>query len=115
MTERDTRAIARNVQTAVEAVSGVSAVFRAGSTARKVIESGMAQLGIRESDPTVVVRDGASGMRVDVAIGVQSSAGAAVVAHRAHGAVEAALARDGVTGADIRLTVVHIDDSVSAG
>lgn len=107
--------LAADIETAVLAVPGVTAMFRSGNTVSKVVDAGARLLGIRDEDaPLVQVEQTPEGLRVEVAIGVLGSAGAAQTARRAHAAIDAASSRHRAGSVDIRITVVHVDDSAPA-
>lgn len=100
-----------DIEATVRAIPGVSAIFRSGTTVSKVIDAGARLLGIRDDDiPLVRVEQETEGLRVEVAIGVQPSAGAVETTRRVHAAIDALLAQYGIASAEIHITVVHVDD-----
>ncbi|RLP72769.1 hypothetical protein D9V32_15085 [Mycetocola tolaasinivorans] len=106
--------IEAQIEAAVRAVPGVSAVFPASSTASRVVEAGARLLGIRQDAPaSVVLERMPAGVVVAVAIGIRASASASDTARAAHAAVYALLFGQGIEISDVRITVVHIDNGHS--
>ncbi|WP_159500392.1 hypothetical protein [Microbacterium sp. 18062] len=107
--------LAADIETAILAVPGVTTIFRTGSTASKVVDAGARLLGLRDDDaPLVRIEQAPEGFRVEVAIGVLASAGAVETAHRVHAAIEALTSQQRDGSAEIRITVVHVDDTGGA-
>ncbi|MFZ4841886.1 hypothetical protein [Mycetocola saprophilus] len=107
--------LAVEIEATVRALPGVTGVFQAGLTVARVVEVGARLLGLRDGAATLVVLERESdAVRVSVAIGVDSSAGAVDTARRTHAAVEAVLRARADTVAGIQVTVVHIEETAPA-
>lgn len=116
MTTPPEHTLATDIESAVLTIPGVSTLFRAGTLASHVIDAGATLIGIRDdSAPLVRVDHTDDGPRVDIAIGVRQHLGAVDTTRRVHAAVRAALAERHVAPASIRITVVHINESIRQG
>lgn len=116
MTTSQDQVRAVDIELATRAMPGVVALFRAGSLASNVFDAGARAIGIRDdSDPLIRIDQTPEGLRVDIAIGVQDDAGAVETIRRVHAAVRAVIAEQHRDTADIRITVVHINDATSRG
>jgi hypothetical protein len=108
--------IATEIEAALRSVPGVSDLYRSGSLVANVVDAGARRLGLRDdAAPLVLVQDAEAGLRVDVALGVHISAGAGATMLAAHRAVRDLLTGRELRDAQIVLTVVHVDDSPTAG
>ncbi len=104
--------LAADIEAAVLAVPGVTAIFRSGTTVSKVVDAGARLLGIRVDDASLVrIEQTPESVRVDVAVGVRASARATETARRAHAAIDALIAQRSGAPTEIHLTVVHVDDN----
>lgn len=111
MSESTEQAVAADIEAAVRALPGVTGVFRSGGLLAKLVDAGAEALGTAEQRaPFVRWETGETGPRADVAIGVRASAGAAETSARAHEVATVICREHGIAGADIRVTVVHIDE-----
>jgi len=116
MTESADRELAADIEAAVRVVPGVTAVFRAGGLLSKALVAGAQLLGIGDEEASLVrVVRAPDGIRVEVAIGVHSAAGAVATAHRVQAAIDALGAAHGASLAGVHVTVVHVDDTVERG
>lgn len=114
MTELTDHTMAADIEAAVRAISGVSAIYRAGGIISKVIDAGAQLLGVQPREaPLVRWEDTSDGARVDIAIGVHGSAGAAGTSRRVHDAIDALCADRGYAAVQIRITVVHVDEDTT--
>ena len=112
MTTSQEHALAADIEVAIRAMPGVAALFRAGSLASNVLDAGARAIGLRDdSDPLIHLDQTPEGLRVDIAIGVQDHAGAVETIRRVHAAVRAVIAEHLSAAADIRITVVHVNDT----
>lgn len=113
MTKPTDQTMAADIETAARAVPGVSTVFRAGGIISKVVDAGTQLLGVHQNEARLIRLEHApEGLRVEVAIGVHAGASAAETSHRVHAAITAMCAGRGCTPVEVRLTVVHIDESL---
>ncbi|GAA4487160.1 hypothetical protein [Microbacterium panaciterrae] len=104
--------LVEDIETAVRAIPGVTGIFRSGTTVAKVVDAGARLLGIRDADASLVrLEQTPEGARVEVAVGVQSSAGAVATTTRVHAAIDALCAGRRIGSVQIRITVVHVDDA----
>jgi hypothetical protein len=116
MTTSQEHALAADIEVAIRAMPGVAALFRAGSIASNVLDAGARAIGLRDdSDPLIRLDERPDGLRVDIAIGVQDHVGAVETIRRVHAAVRAVTAEHDPAAVDIRITVVHISDTMSQG
>lgn len=116
MMEPADRELAADIEATVRAVPGVTEVFRMGGLVPRVIDAGGQTLGIQHDETSHVrVERSADGDRVQVAIGVDSSAGAVETTRRIQAAIGALGAAQGAALTEIRVTVVHIDDTSMKG
>jgi len=105
------QAMALDIETAVRAVPGVTTVFRTGGIISKAVDAGAHLLGAQQNRaPLVRWEHTPEGPRVEASIGVHTGAGAAETSRRVHATISALCSDRGFTPAEIRLTVVHIDD-----
>ena len=112
MTTSQEHALASDIELATRAMPGVGALFRVGSLASNALDAGARAIGIRDhSDSLIRLDQTPAGLRVDIAIGVQAHAGAVETTRRVHAAVRAVIAEQHRAPANIRITVVHIDDT----
>ncbi len=110
------RELAARIEAAVRVVPGVTDVFRVGGLVSEVVDAGAQVLGIQDGGtPPVRVERSADGDRVEVAIGVDSSAGAVETTRRVGAAIGALSAAQGAALTRIRVTVVHIDETSTKG
>ncbi len=108
--------LAADIETTVLAIPGVTAVFRPGGVISNVVEAAAQVLGNEENPaPLVRIDQTAEGVRVGVAIGVGSSAGAVETTRRVQAAIGALSTSHGVIPAEIHVTVVHVDGSPAKG
>ncbi|MGF3057466.1 hypothetical protein [Microbacterium sp. YY-01] len=116
MTTSQEHALAADIEFATRAMPGVTALFRVGSLASKVLDAGARAIGLRDdSDPLVRLEQTPEGLRVDIAIGIQEHAGAVETIRRVSAAVRAVIAEHYSSAAEIRITVVHINDTTTQG
>lgn len=109
-------ALAADIEIATRAMPGVATLFRAGSLASNVLYAGARAIGIRDdSDPLIRLEQTPEGLRVDIAIGVQDHAGAVETIRRVQAAVRVVIEEQHGARAEIRITVVHINDTTSQG
>lgn len=107
----DDQAMAAEIEAAVRAVPGVTAIFRTGGFVAKMLGAGAQLLGIQQGrTPLIQWEHAAEGVRVEAAIGVHTAAGAAQTSRRVHEAITALCEDRGYTPRDIQITVVHLDD-----
>ena len=112
MNTPDDRALAAEVESAVRAGPGVTALYRSGSLVSNAIDAGARLLGIHEDAPFVrLARVSDDTLQIELAIGVHGAESSAVTAQRAYDAIEALLVSGQASDADIRLTVVHVGDA----
>lgn len=105
------RTLSAEIEAVIRSIPGVTAIFRTGSTVSKVIGAGAPLLGLPGDDASLVrVEKTQQATRVELAIGVLSSVAAVETVHRAHAAIDAIVAQRSMTPADIRITVVHVDE-----
>jgi len=111
MIESTDQTLAVELESAVRAVPGVTALFRTGGIIAKVVDAGAQILGIEDSQSSLVrVRPTQTGLHVDVAIGIDGGAGAVETTRGVESAIRALAASRGRDVAGIHVTVVHIDD-----
>lgn len=104
--------LATDIEVAVRAIPGVSTLFRSGTLVSNAIDAGARLIGIREdSAPRVQLEQAPDGLRADIAIGIRERAGAVETIRRVEAAVRAVIAERNSEPADIRITVVHIDET----
>ncbi len=116
MMEPADRELAARIEAAVRAVPGVTEVFRMGGLVSKVVDAGAQILGIQDGETSPVrMERSADGCRVEVALGVDNSAGAVETTRRVQAAIGALGAAQGAALAEIRVTVVHIDETSMNG
>lgn len=114
MNDSTDQVVAAEIEAAVRALPGVTGIFRAGGILSKLADAGAEVLGGPEHRaPAVRWENGANGARAEVSIGVRASAGAAETGARAHEAVSAVCVERGIVGAEVRITVVHIDEDAA--
>ncbi|GGD26948.1 hypothetical protein GCM10010915_03770 [Microbacterium faecale] len=114
MTASQEHTLATDVEVAVRAVPGVSTLFRAGTLASNAIDVGARVIGIRDkSAPLIRVEQDSDGLRADIVIGVEEDAGAVETIRRVQAAARAVLAEQHPAPADIRITVVHINETAT--
>lgn len=108
--------LAADLETTVLAIPGVTAVFRTGGVISNVVETATHVLGSNEDPaPLVRVHRTAERVRVEVAIGVDSTAGAVETTYRVQAAIRALSISRGALSAEIQVTVAHIDGSPAKG
>jgi hypothetical protein len=110
MTTWQEQALSSEIEAAVRAVPGVSGLFRVGTLAN-AIDAGVRLLGIRDGSPFVRLERSPDGLRADIAIGVHEHAGAVETIRRVQAAASAVIAAQHPAPADVRVTVVHINDA----
>ena len=112
---RDDELVVR-IESIVSATPGVSGVFRSGSAFGRVADTAARALGLREGNESLVVltRDD-DAVSIDVSIGVSAGFGARETVRRVHDAIATQFRHDGDGRANVRVTVVHIDDAAPAG
>ena len=116
MIEPKDRELAADIETTVRAIPGVTALFRTGSIVSKVVDAGAQILGIQDDGaPLIRLERPPEGPRVEVAIGVCATVGAVETSGRVHAAIGALCTDQGFNPAEIRVTVVHIDDTPTKG
>ena len=104
--------LAAAVEAATRAVPGVVRIFRTGTIVSKLVDAGARLVGVRDGDaPLVRLEQTPEGTRVEIAIGVDASAGAVEAVHRVHDALDALLAEHDIRPEEIRVTVVHVDET----
>lgn len=97
------------IEAAVLATPGVLALYRTGSVVTNLIGAAAESLGVSEDAATrVVVRRTADVTEVEVAIGIESGAGAVDVAEAVRERVRGLIAAE--PGPFVRITVVHVAD-----
>jgi len=112
MTISQDQGLAADIENAVRAVPGVSALFRAGTLVDHTIDAGARLTGLRDgSAPLIRLDQATDALRADIAIGVHGRAGAVETTRRAHEAALTAAAAHGPDRVEIRITVVHIDEA----
>lgn len=116
MTDPQRRDLANGVEAAVRAVPGVYALFPAGGLAGKAIDIGSRLIGVRAGDASLVRVESTDGeeLHVDIAVGVREHAGTVATARRVQHAARSAIAERRSTRAQIRITVVHIENSTDS-
>ena len=113
MIESTDQTLAVEIEAAVRAVPGVTSLFRAGGIIAKVLDAGSQILGIEDSQNSLArVRLTPEGFRVEVAIGIDGSAGAVETTRGVESAIRALAVSRGADVAEIHVTVVHIDDGM---
>lgn len=102
--------LAAEIEAAVRAVDGVTTVFRAGSTAAKVIGAGSQRVGIR-NEAAALVRLDLSEERpsAELAIGVCVGANGVDTLRRVHEVVAETLAARQIVNPAIKVTVMHVN------
>lgn len=116
MTTSQESALAADIELTARAIPGVAALFLAGSLASNMVDAGARAIGLRDdSDPLIRLEQTPEGMRVDIAIGVQAHVGAVETVRRVQAAVRAVIEEHHRAAADIRITVVHINDTTRQG
>ena len=116
MTTSQEHALAADIEIATRAMPGVTALFRPGALASNVLDAGARAIGLRDdSDPFVRLEQRPESLGVDIAIGIQEQAGAVETIRRVSAAVRAVIAEHHPAAAEIRITVVHINDTTTQG
>lgn len=116
MTTSHEHTVGADIERAVRAVSGVAALFRAGTLASNVLDAGARVIGIRDDlAPFVRLDQTPDALRVDIAIGVHQYAGAVETIRRVQTAARAVIEEQHLASAKIRITVVHINDTPRQG
>jgi len=111
MTLSSDQTVAAELESIIRAVPGVTGLFRTGGVVAKIVDLGAQALGLRGDDsPLVAVDRWTLGISVEVAIGVDAAADGVDVVTRVHGAVEARLVELGAPPAEIRITIVNVDE-----
>ncbi|WP_369374147.1 hypothetical protein AB1046_08140 [Promicromonospora sp. Populi] len=103
--------VAAEIEAAVRAVPGVADLYGPGSLVSNVVDVTARHLGLRDTAaPLVLVRQDGSGIQVEIAMAVHSTAGATVTSHTVHRVVRDLLTAREQQDARIVLTVVHVPD-----
>lgn len=104
--------MAADIEAITRAVPGVAGLFRTGSAVSRIVDAGAQALGLGEdAAPLVHVEQSPHGTGVQIAIGVHGAFEAVDVVQHVHAAIESRLSRLDATPAEIRITIVHIDDT----
>lgn len=112
MTTWQEQTLSTEIEAAVRAIPGVSGLFRAGTFAANAIDAGVRLLGIHDgSAPFVRLERNHDGLRADIAIGVHEHSGAVETVRRVQEAAHAVIAAQDPAAAEVRITVVHINDA----
>lgn len=104
--------LAADIEAAILATPGVTAVFRTGSTTAKIIASGATVLGLRETNnPLVRIESTTEQISVEVSIGVTGAVSVIDTVKRLHSLISAMSTQ--ITGqpTETRITVAHIDET----
>lgn len=100
------------IENVVLATPGVLALYRAGSLVTNLIGAAVESLGVSEDAATrVIVRRTVDATEVDVAIGIEPTAGSVEVAETVRERVRRLLEAE--PGLFVRITVVHVADGRS--
>ncbi|MGM7698428.1 hypothetical protein [Microbacterium sp. A84] len=100
-----------DIEVLVLATPGVLALYRTGSVVTNLISAAVEQWGTSEDAASrVVVTRRGDVAEVDIAIGIESAAGAVETAQAVHERVQALLLSRGEQGAFVRITVAHVAD-----
>ncbi|KAB1862253.1 hypothetical protein [Microbacterium algeriense] len=109
MTTTEQAVLAAEIEGAVRATAGVSAVYRSASVISHLLRAGAAALGVRpEDEPLVSVAETEVGVAVEASIGVESHTRSGDTLRAVRAAVDAVLERQGVRRESLTLTVVHV-------
>lgn len=111
MTAQEDAVLAGRVESALRSTSGVRGVYRSGSLVSNLIGRGAAALGLSDGDEALVaVTWDGDRAAIDASIAVDGATAAVDSVRAAQQAIEALLAEGGVEAAQIRLTVVHVQE-----
>lgn len=114
MTAGDDEALAAEIEDVLRREEGVAFVNRSGSVFSRLVDAGARALGIRDAALVALRRDD-DGLHIEASLGVDAGHRADATVRGAHGAIRSLLEERGVAVAEIRLTVVYIDENVSNG
>ncbi len=115
MIDPSDRELTADIETAVRAIPGVTAIFRPGSLVSKTVDAAARSIGVRDrSEPLIGIDWSPDGAQVEVAISVDDAAGSVETSRRVHAAIGAVCTARGITPGKTSVTVVHIGDTTSA-
>lgn len=104
-------ALAEDIEVAVRRTPGVAGLFRPGGAVSTVLGAGTRALGFAGADGTLArVEDSPEGPRIDVWVEVDAQPGAVETCRRVQAEIGAVCASHQVRPAEIRVTVVHVND-----